>query len=61
MFGTHKRVFAGKSSLFAEPFCPYLTNEDGYSSLRRTVLRNFLRPNQPHDIRPSIRDGKSHA
>ena len=34
-----KRIFAGKSSLHAEPFCPYLTNDSGRMSLKRSFSK----------------------
>ena len=61
MFSSQKRIFAGKSNLQAEPFCPYLTNESGYLSLRRAAIGAFTRSDQPHHVRPSIRDGKRSA
>ncbi|MBQ9000856.1 MAG: hypothetical protein IJ087_03280 [Eggerthellaceae bacterium] len=39
MFASQKRIFAGKSNLSAEPFCPYLTNESGRMSLKRSLSR----------------------
>ncbi len=42
MFGAEKRIFAGKQRLHAEPFCPFVTNDMGYQSLRhnRTAPHN---------------------
>lgn len=59
MFSMQKRVFAGKQNLRTEPFCPYLSDESGYLSLRRKPSGAFFRPDQPHSVRPSIRDGKT--
>lgn len=42
MFGSQKRIFAGKSSLQSEPFCPYITNESGYLS----QIHRFNKHNQ---------------
>ena len=39
MFASQKRIFAGKSNLSAEPFCPYLTNESGRMSLKRSLAK----------------------
>ena len=58
MFSTQKRVFAGKQNLQAEPFCPFLSDQSGYLSLRRKSLGFFTTSGQPHNARPSIRDGK---
>ena len=33
MFASQKRIFAGKSSVHYEPFCPYLSNDRGFRSL----------------------------
>lgn len=33
MFTSQKRIFAGKSSVHYEPFCPYLSNDRGFRSL----------------------------
>lgn len=35
MLGSNRRIFAGKGNLRTEPFCPFITNETGYSVLRR--------------------------
>lgn len=56
-----KRIFAGKGNLRTEPFCPYLSNESGYLSLRRNSLGSLFRSDQPHSVRPSVRDGKTRA
>lgn len=42
MFGSEKRIFAGKQRLHGEPFCPFLTNDIGYQALRhnRTTPHN---------------------
>ena len=37
MFIPQKRIFAGKGDLRAEPLCPFLTDDIGYSSYRRTT------------------------
>lgn len=36
MFGSHKRIFAGKPKLHSQPLCPYMTDSNGYFSLGRT-------------------------
>ena len=59
MFSTQKRVFAGKTNLRTEPFCPYLSDESGFLSLRRKPSVAFFRSEQPHTVRPSIHDGKT--
>lgn len=59
MFSTQKRVFAGKHNLQPEPFCPYLTNESGYLSLRRKSSGIFPWSGQPQNVRPSVRGGKA--
>lgn len=45
MFGSGKRVFAGKKRLREEPFCPFLTSEDGYQELRRSRNATPHNPN----------------
>ena len=54
-----KRIFAGKPSLQPEPFCPYLSNESGYLSLRQKfgLTATSGRARQP---RPTPRGGKTH-
>ena len=37
MFIPHKRIFAGKGNLHAEPLCPFLTNDIGYSSYHKAT------------------------
>lgn len=59
MFSAQKRIFAGKGNLHAEPFCPFLSDESGFVSLRRNALGDFFRSGQPLNSRPSIRDGKT--
>lgn len=45
MYGSQKRIFAGKSNLQSEPFCPYITNESGYlSQMHRFRRRNLAQP-----------------
>ena len=48
MFTSQKRIFAGKSNLYAEPFCPYLTNDSGRMSLKRS----FAKPNNFSGVSP---------
>ena len=36
MFGSDRRIFAGKQRLHGEPFCPFLTNDTGYQALQRS-------------------------
>ena len=61
MFTSQKRIFAGKSNLQAEPFCPYLTNDSGRMSLKRS----FARSNQFSGVSPHAHafwyGGKSNA
>ena len=42
LFGSEKRIFAGKQRLHKEPFCPVVTNDTGYQALRhnRTAPHN---------------------
>jgi hypothetical protein len=42
LFGSEKRIFAGKQRLHGEPFCPFVTNDTGYQALRhnRTTPHN---------------------
>lgn len=61
MLSSQKRIFAGKQGLHAEPFCPYISNDTGYSSLRRSFENIFTRPGQPPQSRPSLRSGRSHT
>lgn len=35
MFGSKRRIFAGKQKLHEEPFCPVTTNDTGYLELFR--------------------------
>lgn len=35
MFAQRKLIFAGKHNLQPKPFCPYLTDQNGYASLAR--------------------------
>ncbi len=37
MFTPHKRIFAGKGNLRAEPLCPYLTDDIGYLNFRKST------------------------
>ena len=60
MFPLRKRIFAGKQSLRTEPFCPYLSNENGYLSLRKQPLFAYRRPSGACQPRPSVRDGRLH-
>ena len=43
MFGSDRRIFAGKQRLHGEPFCPFLTNDTGYQALQHS--RTTLPPN----------------
>ncbi len=61
MFSAQKRIFAGKGNLQTEPFCPYLTNESGFTSLKRSPLGSFFRSGQPLNTRPSVRGGNTRA
>ena len=45
MFGSGKRVFAGKQRLRNEPFCPFVTNDTGYQELRRSRSNVPCSPN----------------
>ena len=36
MLFSRKSIFAGKRNLEPVPFCPYLSNESGYASIRRS-------------------------
>ncbi|MBE6471074.1 MAG: hypothetical protein E7000_05120 [Coriobacteriaceae bacterium] len=42
LFGSEKKIFAGKQRLHGEPFCPFVTNDTGYQALRanRTAQHN---------------------
>ena len=59
MFGVQKAIFAGKSNLQPEPFCPFLSNQSGYTSLHK---RSFgivdRRSGAASRRRPSLRGGK---
>ena len=57
MFSMNKRIFAGKSSLQAEPFCPYITDASGRASLFRHFNSNYSTGAAPN-VRLSFRDGK---
>ena len=46
MFSSRKTVFAGKRNLEPVPFCPYLSNESGYASIRRSLQASLRRPKQ---------------
>lgn len=35
MLGSRKNIFAGKQRIYEEPFCPFVTNDTGYSELFR--------------------------
>ncbi len=48
MFASQKRVFAGKGNLQARPFCPFVTNEAGYSSLLHTKNDHTSRLSKEH-------------
>ena len=43
MFSSRKTVFAGKRNLEPVPFCPYISNESGYASIRRTARASARR------------------
>ena len=58
MFSSQKRIFAGKSNLRSEPFCPYYTDTNGHMSLQRNSLSFDDQPCDTPRTRPSIRDGK---
>ncbi len=58
MFFSQKRIFAGKSRLQSEPFCPCLTNASGYQSLQRNSVSFDTQPERASRPRPSVRDGK---
>ena len=57
MFSMRKRIFAGKSNLQSEPFCPYLTDEGGRLSLQRTLTSHNRAGATPH-ARAYQGDGK---
>ncbi len=57
MLELNRKLFAGKTRLQPEPFCPFITNERGRMSLLREIAHN--RSGQPQTSRPSIRDGKA--
>ena len=38
MFAQHKLIFAGKHNLQPQPFCPCLTDSNGYASLARASV-----------------------
>ncbi len=61
MFSPNKRIFIGKSGLHAEPFCPFLSNETGFLSLKKHLGTSNHRPSGACQPRPSIRDGKLHT
>lgn len=44
MFGSRKKVFAGKGNLQPQPFCPVISSAEGYSSLFRLAQTNTGRP-----------------
>ena len=54
----NKRIFAGKSRLQPEPFCPFISDKGGYVSLKKT-FDTFSKPSQPRQARPKQRGGKS--
>lgn len=59
MFSARKTIFAGKTNLQPEPFCPYISDSNGYISLYRSLpdpAYNWSRA--PQKPRPSLRDGK---
>ena len=58
MLFSRKRIFAGKSRLQSEPFCPCLTNASGYQSLLRNSLSFESNLGGASRPRPSVRDGK---
>lgn len=60
MFSSHKRIFAGKSSLSAEPFCPYLTNDSGRMSLKRSFAKPSHFPGASPHARLFSNGGKLH-
>ena len=63
MFSSHKRIFAGKGNLHAEPFCPCITNDTGFFELKRHANTN-RRPSGSGGFtqaEPTIRMRKSHA
>ena len=57
MFLSQKRIFAGKSTLHQEPFCPVLTDEGGLISLRKAFPGFTDRAGDAPNIKPSARDG----
>ena len=59
MFASQKRIFAGKSSLSSEPFCPYLTNESGRMSLKRSLAKPSSYPGASPHARIFLNGGKT--
>ncbi len=57
MFSSQKRIFAGKQRLQPEPFCPYITDSSGRSSLKRSFSRRMASGSQA-TVRFGHRDGK---
>jgi len=59
MFSARKTIFAGKTNLQPEPFCPYISNPSGYSSLYRSISESaYSWSRAPQKPRPSLRGGK---
>ena len=61
MFLSQKRVFAGKQLLHQKPFCPVLTTESGFLSLRRSLSDLNNHAGALPNARYSTRDGKRHS
>jgi hypothetical protein len=51
MFAVPKKIFAGKQNLQQRPFCPYLSNDSGYRSLRLEQKQRFQDEQQLNSIR----------
>ena len=58
MFFQQKRLFAGKQKLQYEPFCPCMSNESGFLSLRNNSAYASNRSGTAFKPRPVYRDGK---
>ena len=54
MFSSRKSVFAGKRNLEPVPFCPYLSNESGYASIRRSSRKSAYRT-KPQAVRRRLK------
>lgn len=61
MFTSRKRIFAGKGNLKSLPFCPFLSDAAGLSSLSKQMHSPKDGPGETFSPRSAYRDGKRYA